>query len=141
MKTDNAIQILKEHGHKYTNKRRDMIDIFVSEDKYINAKYIQLKMDKNYPGISFDTIYRNLHLFKDLGIIESTELDGEMKFRIACSEHHHHHFICEVCGDTKVIEFCPIDEIQSNLPNVSIHTHKLEVYGVCEKCQKEKQTV
>ena len=44
MKTDNAIQILKEHGHKYTNKRRDMIDIFVSEDKYINAKYIQQKI-------------------------------------------------------------------------------------------------
>lgn len=95
MNTNDAIKILKENGLKYTDKRKDMLDIFVKEDKYINAKYIQQVMDENYPGISFDTIYRNLHLFKDLGIIENTELDGEMKFRIACTKHHHHHFICE----------------------------------------------
>ncbi|HLR19718.1 MAG TPA: Fur family transcriptional regulator [Staphylococcus sp.] len=135
MKTEEAINIIKENGHKYTNKRREMIDIFVDEDKYINAKHVQQKMDKDYPGISFDTIYRNLHLFKELGIIEGTELDGEMKFRIACTDHHHHHFICESCGDTKVIDFCPIDQIKAFLPQVDIHTHKLEVYGICEGCQ------
>ena len=43
-----------------------MINIFVNEDKYINAKYIQQQLDNDYPGISFDTIYRNLHLFKIL---------------------------------------------------------------------------
>ncbi|PTI95678.1 transcriptional repressor, partial [Staphylococcus simulans] len=64
-----------------------------------------------------------------------TELDGEMKFRIACTHHHHHHFICEICGDTKVIDYCPMDAIRKQLPNVTIHTHKLEVYGICEKCQ------
>ena len=136
MKTEEAIDIIKANGHKYTNKRREMVDIFVAEDKYINAKHIQQKMDENYPGISFDTIYRNLHLFKDLGIVEGTELDGEMKFRIACTDHHHHHFICESCGDTKVIDFCPIEQIKTFLPQVNIHTHKLEVYGVCELCQK-----
>lgn len=134
MKTEEAIQILKQDGHKYTDKRRDILNIFVEEDKYINAKHIQQQMDTNYPGISFDTIYRNLHLFKELNIIEGTELDGEMKFRIACTDHHHHHFICERCGDTKVIEFCPMDAIQKHLPNVAINTHKLEVYGICEKC-------
>lgn len=136
MKTDDAISILKKNGHKYTDKRREMLDIFVKEDKYINAKHIQQKMDYTYPGISFDTVYRNLHLFKELGIVENTELDGEMKFRIACTNHHHHHFICEVCGDTKVINFCPIDEVKSFLPNVEIHTHKLEVYGICEACKQ-----
>ncbi|CAI2997233.1 zinc-specific metalloregulatory protein [Staphylococcus aureus] len=64
MNTNDAIKILKENGLKYTDKRKDMLDIFVEEDKYINAKYIQQRMDENYPGISFDTIYRNLHYLK-----------------------------------------------------------------------------
>ncbi|MCO4327945.1 Fur family transcriptional regulator [Staphylococcus hyicus] len=135
MKTQEAIRMLKDNGHKYTDKRKDIINIFIQEDKYINAKYIQQLMNKDYPGISFDTIYRNLHLFKTLGIIESTELDGEMKFRIACTSHHHHHFICTSCGDTKVIDYCPMTEIKKALPEVDIEKHKLEVYGVCENCK------
>ena len=99
-----------------------MLNIFVKEDKYINAKYIQQVMDKDYPGISFDTIYRNLHLFKDLAIIESIELDGEMKFRIACTNHHHHHFICEKCGDTKVIDFVQLIK-SNNIYQMSIFIH------------------
>ncbi|MCC3697004.1 transcriptional repressor [Staphylococcus epidermidis] len=137
MNTNDAIKVLKENGLKYTDKRKDMLDIFVKEDKYLNAKHIQQQMDKDYPGISFDTVYRNLHLFKDLGIIESTELDGEMKFRIACTNHHHHHFICENCGETKVIDFCPIEKIKSQLPNVNIHTQKLERFVICEECQRK----
>lgn len=137
MKTNDAIQMLKNNGLKYTDKRRDIINLFVEEDKYLNAKNVQQQLDKTYPGISFDTIYRNLHLFKDLGIIEATELDGEMKFRIACTDHHHHHFICENCGETKVIDYCPIEELKKYLPNVSIHTHKLEVYGTCAACQNK----
>ncbi|MCE5818397.1 transcriptional repressor [Staphylococcus pseudintermedius] len=135
MKMEEAIRILKNNGHKYTDKRRDMIEMFIKEDKYINAKTVQQQMNNHYPGISFDTIYRNLHLFKNLGIIEGTELDGEMKFRAACTSHHHHHFICTVCGDTKVIDFCPMTEIKASLPNVEIEMHKLEVYGMCEKCK------
>ena len=67
MNTNDAIKILKDNGLKYTDKRKHMLDIFVEKDKYINAKHIQQQLDQHYPGISFDTVYRNLHLFKDLG--------------------------------------------------------------------------
>lgn len=135
MIVEEAIQVLKDEGHKYTNKRRDMISLFVNEDKYISAKYIQESLKNEYAGLSFDTIYRNLYLFKDLNIVESTEIDGEMLFRIACKSHHHHHFICESCGMTKVIDFCPMEKIKTQIPDVEIASHKLEVYGKCEACK------
>ena len=46
MNTNDAIKILKDNGLKYTKKREDMINIFVKEDKYINAKHIQQQLTK-----------------------------------------------------------------------------------------------
>ena len=46
MNTNDAIKILKDNGLKYTDKRKDMLDIFVEEDKYLNAKHIQQKWIK-----------------------------------------------------------------------------------------------
>lgn len=135
MKINDAIQILKDNGHKYTDKRRDMITLLYDNSKYLNAKQMQQALNDKYPGISFDTIYRNLHLFESLDIIETTELEGEKKFRLACSHHHHHHFICKQCGDTRVVEHCPIEIFKDELPEVEIESHKIELYGLCEKCK------
>jgi Fur family zinc uptake transcriptional regulator len=135
MKIDEAIQVLKDQGYKYTDKRKAMVTILKKEEKYLSAKQIQLAMNEQYPGISFDTVYRNLNTFRQLNIIETTEFDGEKKFRLSCTNHHHHHFICESCGDTKVIEHCPMAVFQEELPDVEINGHKIELYGLCEKCK------
>lgn len=135
MKTEDAIQILKENGYKYTDKRKSMVEILNRESKYFNAKEIQNAMNEIYPGISFDTVYRNLHTFAELNIVETTVLDDEKKFRLACSSHHHHHFICGKCGLTKVIEHCPMSIFEKELPGVKITGHKIELYGLCENCQ------
>lgn len=135
MNINEAIKVLKDNGHKYTDKRRDIITMLHDSSKYLNAKHIQESLNEKYPGISFDTIYRNLNLFQELEIIEVTELDGEKKFRLSCSSHHHHHFICENCGETRVVEYCPIEIFQKELSNVEIHSHKIELYGLCEQCK------
>ena len=135
MNTEDAIKVLKDNGHKYTDKRRDMINMLHDTSKYLNAKQMQEALNEKYPGISFDTIYRNLNLFDELNIIEVTELDGEKKFRLSCTTHHHHHFICEKCGETRVVEFCPIATFEAELDNVEIHSHKIELYGLCERCK------
>ena len=84
MNTNDAIKILKDNGLKYTKKREDMINILLKKINTLMQNIFNKIRQRLSRYLSFDTIYRNLHLFKDLKIIESTELDGEMKFRIAC---------------------------------------------------------
>lgn len=135
---EQAIQKLKDNNFKVTNKRKRMVEILYSENKYLSAKDVQQSMDKEYKGISPDTIYRNLHTFYDLGIVERTELDGEKLFRSNCDTHgHHHHFICTQCGLTKEIDDCPMDHFQLQLPGCEIQSHRFEIFGLCENCKKE----
>ncbi|SDK06849.1 Fur family transcriptional regulator [Sediminibacillus albus] len=135
MNTEEALKVLKEKGYKYTKKRKDILSYFVNADGYRSAKDLLQFMEPSYPGISFDTIYRNLHLFGRLSILEATELNGEKHFRISCVSHHHHHFICKQCGVTKEIDTCPMESVTGELSNFVIEGHKFEIYGRCPACQ------
>ena len=52
-KVDKIMKLLKEKGYKYTDKRRAMVELLVTEDRYINARYVSETLNKVYPGLSF----------------------------------------------------------------------------------------
>lgn len=134
MNKENAITLLVDEGYKITQKRKDILDFFAKQEKYFTAKNLHEYMESKYPGISFDTVYRNLHLYHDLGILESTDLNAEKNFRMNCGHEHHHHFICNRCGKTKNIEYCPMITIEGELAQCEILGHKFEIYGLCPNC-------
>lgn len=136
MTVDEALEILKENGYKYTGKREEMIRIFAREKRYLTAKELLEKLQEQYPGLSFDTIYRNLALFEKLTIVESTQLKDERIYRLACSpKDHHHHLICTQCGRTKRIDICPMEIIGEEAEHFTITGHKFEIYGTCDRCR------
>lgn len=135
MNKEEAIKLLSENNYKITKRREDIINFFAQEDKYHTAKALHQHIENIDEGISFDTVYRNLHLFHNLGILESTDLQGEKHFRMNCGDVHHHHFICNECGRTKKLKVCPMDEVKRFLKAYTIEDHKFEVYGKCPECQ------
>ncbi|MDT2756531.1 Fur family transcriptional regulator [Enterococcus asini] len=134
-----ALSTLKEKGYKHTKKREVMLTYLVRRNRYMTAKEVHHYMNQIFPGVSYDTIYRNLHDFVDINLLEETDLNGEMKFRFHCCEdmahHHHHHFICTVCGKTKELSLCPMDFFEEQLPGCVIEGHRFEILGRCEDCQ------
>lgn len=135
---EQILQMLKERGYKYTGKREDMVRIFHKEKRYLSAKDILKHMQDGYPSLSYDTIYRNLSLFEDLDILETTELNGERIYRLRCAtDEHHHHLICLSCGKSRHIRSCPMDAMLGEPDEFVITGHKFEIYGYCTKCKPE----
>ncbi|WP_270179302.1 Fur family transcriptional regulator [Alkalihalobacillus sp. CinArs1] len=136
MNVSSALEILKNEGYKYTEKREDLVVFFAKEKRYLSAREVLTYMQKTYPGMSVDTIYRNLTLFRDLGILEETEWNGEKRYRLSCAtDAHHHHLICLDCGRTRQIEACPMDNIPVYDSDFEVVGHKFEIYGKCGECQ------
>lgn len=134
---DEAMNLLKEKGYKYTDKRKDLLILFAKEKRYLSAKDVQEALKDQYPGLSFDTIYRNLTTFVDLDLLEETEWEGERKFRFTCSHNeHHHHLICLQCGSTKSIHTCPMEVLNKELNGFDVTGHKFEIYGYCTDCKE-----
>ncbi|MTD38767.1 transcriptional repressor [Erwinia sp. CPCC 100877] len=134
-----SLAVMKDHGLKYTKKREAMITYLIRRNRYISAREVYEYMNQEYKGISYDTIYRNLRDFEAFDLLETTELNGEQKFRFHCCQEvgHHHHFICTVCGKTKEIHMCPMDFFKEQLGGCEIEGHRFEIFGRCEECRAD----
>ncbi|MFA9558458.1 Fur family transcriptional regulator [Evansella sp. AB-rgal1] len=136
MEVEVAMQKLKDHGFKYTQKREKMLEIFSNINGYLSVKEVYQKIKQEYPTISLNTVYLNISFFEEAEVLETTDLNGEKVYRFSCADHHHHHIICTECGKVQVINICPMDSIFGNPPGFTITGHKFEIYGYCDDCKK-----
>jgi Fur family zinc uptake transcriptional regulator len=133
------IDIMSRSGWRITEQRRMLAEIFAKTDGYLSPKDVYDQMTVTYPSVSFDTVYRNLRLLSEMGALEQFYfMEGGLKFKGSCLNHHHHHLICINCEKTLTFEYCPMEQ-KLNLPgHFKITNHRFEVYGLCENCQNEQ---
>lgn len=140
-----GIERMKAAGFKLTSKRQGIIELFVHKQRYLSATYIHQEMSERYPTMSYNTTYRNIYDFVEIGLLESTEYNQEQLFRFNChllnndkvDDHHHHHFICRKCGLTLLLNTCPMQQVSSDLAGVVIESHRFEVFGLCPECARD----
>lgn len=139
---DNVIDVLRNKGHKITPQRRAVINALLECGEFSTALQLLDYVKKSQPDVSLDTVYRNLNLLKELGMVNEIQTgnqDGN-RYEILTNKHHHHHVICLKCGKVQCLDFCPISiaEVeQVEKKGFAIVSHSLEFYGYCQKCQKE----
>jgi Fur family zinc uptake transcriptional regulator len=132
------INILREKGYKITPQRRAVITALVNSDRFTTAQQILDCVKETSPDISLDTIYRNLTLLANLGVIceiNTRGKDGNI-YELLTTKHHHH-LVCLSCGKAECLDFCPISP--ENLEEIdkkkfTITSHSLDFYGYCVNC-------
>ena len=135
-----AMEILKENGYKNTSQRKIILDVICKQKRPYKANEIFNMVSEATPGINFSTVYRNLELFLDLGIINKISLDESFNYYELSTGKHRHHIICKLCGIVKEIDLCPFKDMEiSELEKLGFEPkdHKFEIYGICSRCKND----
>lgn len=141
---DQLVKFFRKHKLKSSQKRKFVIDYFLSQNKHLSTEELYNMVKNRFPRIGYSTVYRTLKLLTECGLVSMHHFGkGITRFEPVHKKQHHDHLICAKCG--AIIEFRnqEIEEIQKRIArkyNFIVHDHKLEIYGLCLKCvRKEKK--
>ena len=93
------------------------------------------------PRIGLGTVYRNLELMADSGMILKIEVGGTQK-RFDAITDEHYHIRCSACGKVDDIAVPVIKELVAQAAQTTAYLilgHHIEFTGVCKTCQKKQQ--
>jgi Fur family transcriptional regulator, peroxide stress response regulator len=123
-------------GVKLTHQRLEIYRELASTEAHPDADTIWCRVRERVPTISRDTVYRNLKLLAEHGLISIVGMSHE-RLRFDANMGAHHHFVCVRCG--LIRDFTAERLEKTGFPTeaeafgypVSLH---FEVKGICTAC-------
>ncbi len=126
-------------GQRVTSQRRLLLDLLRHSEGHLDADELYRLAKEKEPRLSLSTVYRSLHLFKELGLVEERRFTDEHHHYEAKGKTEHHHLICLGCG--KVIEFehhltAKMKDDVSRQSGFEIIDTEVYMEGYCESCRR-----
>ncbi len=131
-----------EHAAKHFQKRSAILKCLQSTDTHPSAEWIYQRLKEENSDISLATVYRNLALFKQQGLVQSLgTVNGAERFDGETCPHVH--FICTQCGCVQDLAgITPPQELRTaaaGLVGGTVHGCQLSFTGRCSHCSPENQ--
>jgi Fur family peroxide stress response transcriptional regulator len=132
---------LKEHNHKLTPQRLAIIKILSQSEGHPSVEDIYRELQRNFPGISEATVYRNILLIKSLGEVLELGFAGEGTRYDGRKPHPHPHIVCVTCRKIIDPDLESLNQMTKEITRESgfeILTYRLDFFGICPECRGKK---
>jgi len=130
------VDILKTNGLKSTFQRLQILEtISMCGHKDIDEIYSEVVA--KYPTISLATVYKNLIIMNESGVLREVPIVGK-KSKYEINKADHLHLVCNHCGS---IEDHPMESLFGGLANKEdfvLEKQEINLYGICSKCHNQK---
>ncbi|KGA97678.1 Fur family transcriptional regulator [Alkalihalobacillus alcalophilus ATCC 27647 = CGMCC 1.3604] len=136
-----AIEALKSTRVRMTPQRHAILEYLYDSMKHPTADEIYKALEGRFPNMSVATVYNNLRVFKEVGIVKELTY-GDSSSRFDCVTTDHYHVICQDCGKIVDFHYPGLDEVETLAEHVTgfrVHNHRMEIYGSCPECSKKVQ--
>ena len=129
-----------EQTTKQFRKRNAILACVKCTDTHPSADWVYAQLKPEYPDISLGTVYRNLSLFKQQGLIASLGTVSGVE-RFDGNTDPHVHFICTTCDSVTDLPQMAVPESLSSMAaaqaDAKINACHLSFTGVCNRCQSK----
>jgi len=135
---DRFLQFLRSKGLRVTQERLRLFDEIFAQHKHIDAEELLATMKSRGLKISRATVYRNLDLLVDCGLVRKQRLGRDrFLYEHVHGGQHHDHLVCTGCG--RVVEFVSPGIVALQAEICRAHgfqpsRHTLQISGLCNDC-------
>ena len=133
-------ELAAKHGLAVTHQRQVVYEAVIAAHGHYSPEDIYAAVKRRIPAISLATVYNNLRLFVERGLLREVSphastllVDGNLE--------PHHHLVCTRCKSVQDIEadFIDFKRLSPHVPNGFDLTHPVvEVFGLCRRCRAKK---
>lgn len=133
-----ALEKLKNAGVRMTPQRHAILAYLLGTKSHPTADEIYRSLEGKFPNMSVATVYNNLRLLKDIGLVKELTY-GDASSRFDGNMLDHYHAICINCGKIDDFEFEDnleyAQRVAEQKTGYKAISHRLEIYGICQTCQ------
>ncbi len=126
---------------RLTTQRQVILEELSKVKTHPTASELYDLVRQRLPRIGLGTVYRNLELMAENGMILKIEVGGSQK-RFDATTEDHYHIRCSQCGRVDDIDVPVIGDLMQEAAEASAYHiigHHVEFTGICSDCQKEQQ--
>ena len=131
-----------EHATKHFRKRNAILSCLQNTTLHPSAEMVHEMLQQEHPDISLATVYRNLSLFKNQGLIQSLGMIHGIE-RFDGNTEPHVHFVCNCCS--AILDLNQMDAPQRRCGEAAQHIGgqvdfcQLMFFGTCRACLAKQE--
>jgi Fur family peroxide stress response transcriptional regulator len=127
--------------YRRSRQRDRILDLLRGSASHPTANWLYGKLREEFPDLSMGTVYRNLTVLMEQGLIKRIDF-GSTFDRFDANAKPHYHFICDVCGEITDLELAIDESLNERVNRTSKHRarrHDIQFRGVCAKCASTRK--
>jgi Fe2+ or Zn2+ uptake regulation protein len=124
-----------------SNQRSVVQQVVESAHDHPTAQAVFDRARTRIPSISLGTVYRNLQLLVQEGLLLERKVD-DRPARYEANRSRHYHICCFQCGALENLSVPYqklLDRRVQKMVRYKLQEHRMEFYGICPQCQADEQ--
>lgn len=139
--TEKFSRFLEEKGCRKTPERFAILKEILNIDKHFDVEMLRDKMADSPYRVSKTTIYSNLELLVECGIVQRHVFTNRSVYERVEGKMQHIHLVCNVCGKIKDVKDVELIRYLNTKKFSAFNSEHfaLTVYGTCNNCARKSK--